>query len=95
LPWPFRETAPLNDFPGFAQPYFSAACFPTLFFSKNGDPYGLTPHTSKNTFLEKVRYLIKYSERDENDKLVCRFSKHPRFIAWVIIKFLKIKIETI
>ena len=63
-------------------PYFGASCFPTLFFSKNGDLYGNTEHSSAATLIHKVRYLIEYCETI-NGRYISRFAKHIRFICWI------------
>jgi hypothetical protein len=80
--WPNISTMAINDFPGTAWSDLASCAFPTLFFGGHGDPYGATRNANKETFHNKVKYLLMYSE-NVGGELVSRFAAHPRFVCWI------------
>ena len=81
LPWPDHDNIPVSE---FSTPFLATMAFPTLFPYGEGDPFGIYFNANKKTFIEKVRHLIMFSQKNKNtEEYVCRFARHARFIQWI------------
>jgi hypothetical protein len=79
LPYPAIELKPL---PEFGTPFLATMAFPCLFPYGKADPFGLDSHRNQETFLNKIRHLINYTEIINSEK-VSRFQRHTRFVLWI------------
>ena len=78
MDWPTIGDQPLNE---YHTSHLATMAFPTLFPDGKGDP--LDPSLLREvSLLEKVKHLIRFAEKTDNEQWVYRFARHPRFAYW-------------